>query len=452
MQRFCVRLLTVLMFLALAGPTPAGAQTPLAVANDRATPEFPERLTFSADLQGQAEIQRVVLEYGADQLSCSQVVAKAFPEFTPGLSVSVAWTWEMRQSGSLPPGAQVWWRWRVTEADGRETVTEPQTITWLDAEHAWQTVSGGGLNLHWYSGGASFGRQLHDSAVRSLAALERSTGLSAEAPIDLYIYANTDDMRAAVLYEPGWTGGLAYPAHAVVIIGIAPEDLAWGQRTQAHELTHVLVGHRTFSCLGVVPTWLNEGLAVYGEGGPEAASLEQFDAAVAADAVLPVRALSGGFSEDPAQADLSYSQSYRLTQYLIDTYGQPAMLDLLGQLRDGATVDAALQAAYGFDLDGFEAEWRAALGLAPRQRANATAMPVPTVVPTLVPVAALPTTAAAPASTPDIAAATPQPAAASAGNSGLRLAALIGLAVVLVIGLGLGGAALVLAFRPRRQP
>lgn len=451
MQRFCVRVLTVIVFLALAGPAPAGAQTPLAVANDRATPEFPERLTFNADLQGQAEIQRVVLEYGVDQLTCSQVVAKAFPDFTPGLSVSVAWTWEMRQSGSLPPGAQIWWRWRVTEADGRETVTETQTTLWLDADHAWQTVSGGGINLHWYSGGASFGRQLHDSAVRSLAALERSTGLSAEAPVDLYIYANTDDMRAAVLYEPGWTGGLAYPAHDVVIIGIAPEDLAWGQRTQAHELTHVLVGHRTFSCLGVVPTWLNEGLAVYGEGGPDAASLEQFDAAVAADTVLSVRALSGGFSEDPAQADLSYSQSYRLTQYLIDAHGQPAMLDLLGQLRDGATVDAALQAVYGFDVDGFEAEWRAALGLAPRQPANATPTPVPSAVPTLVPVAALPAAIGATATPAGAAAATPAPAAASA-NAGLRTGALIALGVILVAGLGLGGAALVLAFRPRRQP
>ena len=79
-------------------------------------------------------------------------------------------------------------------------------------------------------------------------------------------------MRDAVLYEPGWTGGLAYPDHNIVIIGITPDQMDWGKRTQAHELTHVLVGQLTFSCLGDMPTWLNEGLAMYGEGGPEAES------------------------------------------------------------------------------------------------------------------------------------------------------------------------------------
>ena len=41
----------------------------------------------------------------------SEVIAKAFPEFTPGQTINAEWTWEMRQSGSLPPGAQLWWRW-----------------------------------------------------------------------------------------------------------------------------------------------------------------------------------------------------------------------------------------------------------------------------------------------------------------------------------------------------
>ena len=34
-----------------------------------------------------------------------EVIAKAFPQFTPGKTVEAEWTWEMRQSGSLPPGA-----------------------------------------------------------------------------------------------------------------------------------------------------------------------------------------------------------------------------------------------------------------------------------------------------------------------------------------------------------
>lgn len=77
-----------------------------------------------------------------------------------------------------------------------------------------------------------------------------------------------------------------------------------GKRTAAHELTHVLVGNRAFSCIGSIPTWLNEGIAVYGEGGPEARAIEQFEAALADNTLLSVRSLSGGFAEDPQQADL----------------------------------------------------------------------------------------------------------------------------------------------------
>ena len=85
-------------------------------------------------------------------------------------------------------------------------------------------------------------------------------------------------MRDAVLYEPGWTGGLAYADHNIVIIGISPDQMDWGKRTQAHEFTHVLVGQLTFSCLSDIPTWLQEGLAVYGEGGPDEPSRKLFDA------------------------------------------------------------------------------------------------------------------------------------------------------------------------------
>lgn len=371
--------------------TAVNAQGSIAATDDRATIDFPNSLTFSVHLKSDTPINQVVLEYGSDQLTCGKVVAKAFPDVTPGKELDVKWTWEMKQSGSQPPGSHIWWRWRVTDANAHESVTEQQSIVWLDQQHPWQTVTGSLLNLHWY-GSKSFGPELHDSAVQSLSDLAKSTGLKLDSPADLYIYADTQDMRDAVLYEPGWTGGLAYPEHNIVIIGISADQIDWGKRTEAHELTHVLVGHLTFSCLGDVPTWLNEGLAVYGEGGPEDAALQQFKNAVTDDKLISVRSLSGGFSEDPAKADLSYSESYSLVNFLVKQYGQDKMLSLLKALRDGATVDEALQSNYGFDIDGFEDAWRAGINAKPRSTANTrpTATPIPTMVPTFVPVSGAP--------------------------------------------------------------
>ena len=67
---------------------------------------FPETATFQLSITNDVEITSIVLEYGNEQQTCGDVIAKAFPQFTPGTSVEAEWTWEMRQSGSLPPGAQ----------------------------------------------------------------------------------------------------------------------------------------------------------------------------------------------------------------------------------------------------------------------------------------------------------------------------------------------------------
>lgn len=298
------------------------------VTNDQPVIQFPNTITFRAKITGNANITSVVLEYGSEQLTCGDVVAKAFPEVNPGKSVDVQWTWDMRQSGSLPPGATIWWRWRYTDENGKETVSDQQTVAWLDSEHNWKTVKKDKLNLHWYSGDQNFAQELLDAAQGGLDFNRTKSGLVAEAPIDLYIFANTNDLKDAILYEPSWTGGQAFPDHDIVILGISQNDLDWGKDAIVHELTHVLVGHLTFSCLGAVPTWLNEGLAVYSEGELDIASQTQLDDAIKSDTLLTVRSLSAGFSEVSDKAYLSYSQSFSIVKFLVETYGQGKMTEL----------------------------------------------------------------------------------------------------------------------------
>ena len=381
----------LLIILAFTSHQPVSAAPEADVKNDQPTLNFPDSITFRTTIEGNLPITSVVLEYGTSELTCGTVVAKAFPQFTPATTVNAEWTWEMKQSGSLPPGASIWWRWRYTDESGLEKVTEQKTITWLDSKYSWQTITSGLINLHWYSGDQAFAQDLLNAAVAGLTRLQNDAGLQPDKPIHLYIYANTDDMKDAILYEPSWTGGMAFPEHNVVIIGISQRDLAWGRSTIAHELTHVLVGHLTFSCLGDVPTWLNEGLAVYSEGGLDSASEAQLNEAIQTDQLLTVRSLSGGFSEVPSKAYLSYSQSYSIVKFLIETYGQDKMNSLLITLRDGTTIDDALLKVYGFDVEGLEDAWREAIGATPRPAsAQPTAQPTPTFVPTYVPFAEAP--------------------------------------------------------------
>jgi len=381
-------ILTNLVFIT---PKSAFAALIANVTDNQPELNFPDSITFRATIESEIPIASVVLEYGTTELTCGSVIAKAFPQFTSGASTNVEWTWEMRQSGSLPPGTSIWWRWRYTDANGVIRVSEQRTLTWLDSTYNWQTLTSGQINLHWYSGDQTFAQDLLAAAKTGLARLQNDAGLQPDMPIHLYIYANTDDMKDAILYEPSWTGGMAFPAHDIVIIGISQRDIVWGRSTIAHELTHVLVGHLTFSCLGDVPTWLNEGLAVFAEGELDPSSQTQLDQAISSDQLLSIRSLSGGFSEVPSRAYLSYSQSYSIVNFLVDTYGQNKMNSLLITLRDGTTLDNALLQIYGFDIDGLEAAWRESVGATPKTASTQpTVQPTPTFVPTYVPFAGVP--------------------------------------------------------------
>ncbi len=370
----------------ISASRPASAAPPAEVTADKAILDFPNSITFHVEISASTSIASVVLEYGDQEKTCGQVTATAYPQFEPGKRVQAEWAWDMRQSGSLPPGAQVWWRWRYTDESGQEAVTERKTLTWLDQTHDWQMLNKGDIRLHWYKSSAGFAQQLLDAADSGLKRVETDAGLSNDQPIDLYIYTDTQDMQEAVLYEPSWTGGQAYPEYNIVIIGIGPSDLDWGRTTEVHELTHVVVGHFTFTCLGEVPTWLNEGLAVYSEGELDAESRAQLDEAINSDTLLPVRTLSGRFSEVSSKAYLSYSESYSIVRYLINEFGREKMNGLLIALREGNTVDEALMSAYGFNVDGLEDRWRSSIGAQARPRMNPTAVPTPTIVPTIIPI------------------------------------------------------------------
>jgi hypothetical protein len=361
------------------------------VTNDQVTFDFPNTATFSATMSANSNITSVTLEYGNKQQTCGEVIAKAYPQITPGKTVQTEWKWDMRQSGSLPPGATIWWRWLYTDETGAQFSSEMKTATWIDNVHDWQSLTSGDLRLHWYDKDKSFAQTMLDAGVEGLRRNKEQAGLVTDAPIDIYVYPNYTDMKDAILYEPSWTGGMAFPEYNILIMGLSGSDANWDQNTVIHELTHILIGHFTFSCIGSVPTWLNEGLAMFSEGKLDADMQSQLDQSIHDNTLLTVRSLNGGFSELSDKANLSYGQSQSIVSFLINTYGQEKLTQLLAGLRDAKTIDNALHDVYGFDTDGLEDAWRKSVGAAPRAvSAQATAQPTPTFVPTYVPVSGIP--------------------------------------------------------------
>jgi hypothetical protein len=126
-------------------------------------------------------------------------------------------------------------------------------------------------------------------------------------------------------------------------------------------LTHLVVHQATFSPYGQLPLWLDEGLATYSQGALDSDLRSSLNTAISQGTLISVRTLCSPFSAYTDKARLSYAESYSLVEYLLDNYGQDKMLDLLTVLKQGSTYDEALTEVYGFDIDGLDASWRAAL-------------------------------------------------------------------------------------------
>jgi len=350
--------LVVCLFLVLLSPGLVQAQSELAILSSSAQAEFPFKLNFNLSAESDVNITDIRLCYTVDRVSFAQVTSEVYIEFVPATTVDVSWTLEMVKIGGLPPGSSVEYWWMVEDANGDKVETAPVRVQFDDIRYPWRSLTEGKVTMYWYEGDESFIQQLMATAQQAMARLAEDTGAYLEKPVRLYIYANTRDLQGAMIYPQEWTGGAAFTRYGTIAIGIAPANLYWGKGAIAHELAHLVIHQMTLNPYSGLPTWLDEGLAMYAEGmlGPEYTAY--LNKAIAEDSLISVQSLSSPFSAYAEEASLSYAQSYSLVEFLIGNYGQGKMLELLNTFKQGSSYDAALDKVYGFDMDGLDTLWR----------------------------------------------------------------------------------------------
>ena len=339
----------------VAIPTPGQTDFDISVSN--VTLHLPDSISFHLQGRGERPIQFVDLEFGSDAtFSCaSSSYRSARTTLEGNKDVSVTKEWDMRRTGSVPPGAVVWWRWRVVDDIGQEFFSPRQEVIYNDERFDWRMHTSDNITFYWYAGGNSFGRRLADSVRDGLANLQLGRELT--APVKAFVYESADDLRGAVLFPQSWTGGLAFTSHNILLIAVDPGEFDTDISGMIHELAHLLVSELTFNCFGDLPTWLEEGLAMYAEGELIDYQRISLEAAIASDDLISLRSLNSSFPADHSGAHLSYAQSWSLVDYLITAYGWPKMQSLLDMFAEGATYEQAIKRVYRMDLDGLQAAW-----------------------------------------------------------------------------------------------
>jgi len=344
--------------------------------------QFPTELTFNLRAESSADITQIFLRYKVDKITTVKVTSVVQLEFDPAPLVEASWTWKMKKLlGSLPPGTEIQYSWRIQDASGSQLETAWDTVQFNDDSHPWDILIEDNVTLFWYEGGLSFAQELLDAANEALDRLARDTGAYLEQPIKIYIYASSRDLLESMVYPQEWTGGVTLTEFSTIMIPVDPGDLTWGRRTIPHEMAHLVTYHATFNPYNDIPTWLNEGLSTYAEGDLRADFKSSLDRAISKDSLIPLRTLSSNFPVNYDEAILSYAESYGVVEFLINNYGSEKMLHLLSIFKQGSSYDDALLRAYGFDTTGLEELWRLSLGLEPRPSPSTPSQTTPTSAP-----------------------------------------------------------------------
>ena len=353
-----------LFLVMLCLPAPAVAQSDqggITILENDVSTIFAEESRFRLVASSDETIEEVTLLY---RVSGSPVTSRAYADFTPGTEIDAEWVWEHFQ-GSLPPGSEVTYYWKLRDTAGRELRTEDASFTYEDDRFDWEETSKGLVHVFTYKGDQ--GEQLLEEALEDVRTLEQQIGIALEQPIHIYVYADRGDMRLALpsrsdrYDEMTVTLGMVVAADTLLLLGNASNL----ENTLAHELSHIVVGLATEDPLSDLPRWLDEGLAMYAEGDLPANNQRALDRAIRRDELISVRSLSG-YSGDPDMVDLFYAESHNLLSFMLEEYGRDKMLDLLNEFSRGAYQEDALLKIYGFGLEDLDTRWREHLGLGQR--------------------------------------------------------------------------------------
>jgi len=129
--------------------------------------------------------------------------------------------------------------------------------------------------------------------------------------------------------------------------------------TLKHELCHLLLHEHIET--GNLPKWFDEGVCQWTSDGIGEILIDKswsgLDAAILSDQTLRLARLDKRFPRRRASLMLAYEQSKSVVVFMDRQYGRQAILNLLGELKNGAAFEAALFQNLSLSIDQLENEW-----------------------------------------------------------------------------------------------
>ena len=274
------------------------------------TSEFPEGFRVKIAAEGENDIKQIALrmrigqrtrgvyEYMGDEGGLVIGGRGRSLELTPGKSVRAELYWRTGSTTNyIPPGTIITYTFEVDDVEGNRHTTEPQQFVYVDVRYEWKEVTDGLVTVAYHGPVDKRANDVLDTAKRTIDLISPIYGAVHEDPIRISMYNNAAELVDAYPPRYGAIGhgvivdGQAHAQEGVVMVEAGGRD-ALG--TTSHEITHIIIHRATFNPTAQnMPSWLNEGLAEFGNLHATVGYDLALEFAVQNDRVLPIMFMRG---------------------------------------------------------------------------------------------------------------------------------------------------------------
>jgi hypothetical protein len=327
----------------------------IVVESSTADSNFPDDMRFelAADVDG--DVERVDLVYEESRVETLELLPAAFDQSGDDLSASAVADFATYY---VPAGIDLTYHWVITFDDDDVAETEQAVVTWLDDRFEWDRADGNGVEIYSYDRSDDFIDRVVETANDAVGELTELYDPPSTLPIRIWLYESDDDFAGTLAANSEeWAAGAAYPA-LQLILAVIPEDSdSEVLRIIPHEISHQILYQATLNPFNSAATWIDEGLAVSAQIGGKNHYQRLVENAYDDGDLLSLRGLISSFPFDAAEATLAYGESYLVTQFILDQYGEDAVQAIIAAYRNGASHDDVLRDALGLTIEELEQAW-----------------------------------------------------------------------------------------------
>ena len=371
MSRLLVTIAAIALSFAALTAVTSTAQAQAIIDSSTVENGYPSQLTFKLTAHSDSNITDVTLNYAITGRGTSAIGKPN--DLNPDRNVSVAIPVQVNsQSSYIPVGSEFVYHWEITSADGSKFVGPDATFFYLPPNQDWKTVKGDFMTVYYHGDKQPLANAYLKAGVETydkMATKLLKTTLE-QVPVKVILFDDEKESsqarppKSAKFDATTTTCGTKVTNDIVLVI---PVSCGTADRTDTlrHEFTHIINETAGEGPFGKLPSWLDEGTAVYGQVTPGDNFTGAFDSAARGNRLIPFVSMATAPS-DAALVNLFYGQAYTMAKYLVDKDGPATYAQFFANIKKGGRFEDALKQTYGFDLAGFEDEFRKANKVAPR--------------------------------------------------------------------------------------